>query len=189
MLLPFALILLANVVINAQQLEFWLTDPDGKVYFQQRSTISPNTDTHATNDVIVINDTARYQSMAGFGYTLTGGSAFHLHNLDNGTRAQLLQELFNTDKNNIGVSFLRISIGASDLDAEVFTYNDLPDGQTDRDLNHFDLGKSRTHLIPILKEILAINPNIQILGSPWTAPTWMKTNKGTVGGKLLPGIL
>lgn len=43
-----------------------------------------------------------------------------------------------------------------------------------------------TDLVPVLKKILAINPNIKILGSPWTAPTWMKTNNAYKGGSLKP---
>ena len=34
-----------------------------------------------------------------------------------------------------------MSIGASDLDAEVFSYDDLPAGQTDPDLQHFSITK------------------------------------------------
>ncbi|CAF3378251.1 unnamed protein product [Rotaria sp. Silwood1] len=185
MLLSLIFILLINAILNAQQIEFWLTDPDAKILFQQQSFISPNSDNQINNIIININENETYQTMDGFGYTLTGGSAMHLHNLDNTTRAQILQELFNTDKNNIGVSYLRLSIGASDLDEVVFSYNDLPPGEVDLNMTHFDLGHDRLHVIPILKEILAINPNIKLLGSPWSPPIWMKTNKNSIGGSLL----
>src|SRR5690606_37355005 len=98
----------------------------------------------------------------------------------------LLQELFGTDSGSIGVSYLRISIGASDLSDAPFTYNDLDAGKTDTELKLFSIDRERTDLIPILKKIIAINPNIKILGSPWTAPTWMKTNNAYVGGSLKP---
>ncbi|CAF1054854.1 unnamed protein product [Rotaria sp. Silwood1] len=185
MLVSLIFILLINAILNAQQIEFWLTDPDAKILFQQQSFISPNSDNQINNIIININENETYQTMDGFGYTLTGGSAMHLHNLDNTTRAQILQELFNTDKNNIGVSYLRLSIGASDLDEVVFSYNDLPPGEVDLNMTHFDLGHDRLHVIPILKEILAINPNIKLLGSPWSPPIWMKTNKNSIGGSLL----
>ncbi|CAF3556426.1 unnamed protein product [Rotaria sp. Silwood1] len=185
MLLSLIFILLINAILNAQQIEFWLTDPDAKILFQQQPFISPNSDNQINNIIININENETYQTMDGFGYTLTGGSAMHLHNLDNTTRAQILQELFNTDKNNIGVSYLRLSIGASDLDEVVFSYNDLPPGEVDLNMTHFDLGHDRLHVIPILKEILAINPNIKLLGSPWSPPIWMKTNKNSIGGSLL----
>jgi glucosylceramidase len=185
MLLSLIVILIANIVSNAQQMDFWLTDPDAKVLFQQQPSISPNSDNRAANDIINIIESQKYQTIDGFGYTLTGGSALLLHNLDDATRAQILQELFNTDKNNIGVSYLRLSIGASDLDEKVFSYDDLPSGQTDVDMTRFDLGYDRLYLIPILKEILAINPNIKLMGSPWSPPVWMKSNKNSVGGTLL----
>ncbi|CAF2095677.1 unnamed protein product [Rotaria magnacalcarata] len=184
-LLSLVFIFIANAVSNAQQMEFWLTDPDAKILFQQQPFISPNSDNHIAGSMININENEIYQTIDGFGYTLTGGSAMHLNNLDRTTRAQILQELFNTDNNSIGVSYLRLSIGASDLDEIVFSYNDLPPGQTDQNMTHFDLGHDRLHLIPILKEILAINPSIKLMGSPWSPPIWMKTNTNSVGGSLL----
>ncbi|CAF0823589.1 unnamed protein product [Rotaria sordida] len=185
MLLPLIFIFFINTVSNAQQIEFWLTDPDANILFQQQPFISPNNDNQINDIIININENETYQTIDGFGYTLTGGSAMHLHNLDNTTRAQILQELFNTDKNNIGVSYLRLSIGASDLDEVVFSYNDLPPNEIDLNMTHFDLGHDRLHIIPILKEILSINPNIKLMGSPWSPPIWMKTNKNSIGGSLV----
>ncbi len=86
----------------------------------------------------------------------------------------------------MGVSYLRISLGASDLDHEVFSYNDLPPSQTDPELSRFSIDPDRRHLIPILREILLIQPQLRIMASPWSAPTWMKTNGSTVGGSLRP---
>lgn len=132
-------------------------------------------------------DTAQtFQTVDGFGYTLTGGSAMLLHNMGATDRAALLQEFFGNSATSIGVSYLRISIGASDLDPEVFSYNDLPAGQTDVELKRFSLSKDTLHLLPILKEILAINPKIKLMGSPWSPPVWMKTNANSVGGNLKP---
>jgi glucosylceramidase len=106
--------------------------------------------------------------------------------MDATNRSVLLQELFATDGSNIGISYLRISIGASDLSDKVFSYNDLPAGETDPSMAKFTLDAERVDLIPVLKEILAINPNIKIMGSPWSAPLWMKTNNNSKGGSLKP---
>ncbi|MBL7825979.1 MAG: glucosylceramidase [Saprospiraceae bacterium] len=133
---------------------------------------------------IEIDTTQKLQEIEGFGYTLTGGSAFLLHNMAPAERTTLLQTIFGKEATSIGISYLRVSIGASDLDAEVFSYDDLPAGQTDPDLLKFNLSKDTLHLIPILKEILAINPDIKIMGSPWSPPVWMKTNGSSVGGNL-----
>lgn len=124
--------------------------------------------------------------MDGFGYTLTGGSAQHLFSMNAPARAALLRELFAHDGTNIGVSYLRISIGASDLDERPFSYDDMPPGQTDPRLEKFTLLPDRACLIPILREILLIVPDLQILGSPWSPPAWMKDNRDTRGGKLKP---
>ncbi len=124
--------------------------------------------------------------MDGFGFSLTGGSAANLIKMTPHARAAILRELFATDKNNIGINYLRISIGASDLNEKVFSYDDLPAGETDPDLKKFDLGPDKKDVIPILKEILKLNPSIKIMGSPWSPPVWMKNNKDTRGGNLLP---
>lgn len=160
----------------------WVTMPDKSVLFEEQ-VIKPAKNADAT---ITIDPSKTYQTMDGFGYTLTGGSAKHLYNMSSDALMELLQELFDTGANDIGVSYLRISIGASDLDEAVFSYDDLPEGQTDKDLKKFDLGYDRKYLIPALKTILTINPNIKILASPWSPPVWMKDNGDTRGGSLKP---
>lgn len=125
----------------------------------------------------------QFQQMDGFGYTLTGGSAMHLMGLTAENRNALLQELFGAQ--GLAVSYLRISIGASDLDPEPFSYNDLAEGQQDPELKQFSIKPDEKYLIPVLKQILAINPKIKLLGSPWSPPAWMKSNNSTIGGELL----
>ena len=135
---------------------------------------------------IDVDSAARKQNIDGFGYTLTGGSAYLINKMNAAAKSSLLHELFGKDTNSIGVSYLRISIGASDLNATVFSYDDMPAGQTDVDLAHFNLSQDTIDVIPILKAILAINPSIKIMGSPWSAPAWMKDNKNSKGGSLEP---
>jgi glucosylceramidase len=165
--------------------EVWLTNPDKSALFarQQAGQVDAALD---TNPTITIDDRQRYQPIDGFGFALTGGSAQHLIHMDAAHRAGILRELFTTDGNGIGVSYLRLTIGASDLNARVFTYDDLPEGETDPDMRHFDLGPDRTDVIPVMHEILKLAPRIRILASPWTAPAWMKTNGKFKGGKLKP---
>jgi len=163
---------------------FYLTTPN------QSSLLDLTTDgisvmTNNSNATITVSDQTTYQEMDGFGFALTGGSALHLNSMGSSQRADLLNELFGS--NGIGISYLRVSVAASDLDAEPFSYDDLPAGQTeDLNLDHFSIAKDQENLIPILKEILAINPDIKILGSPWSAPSWMKTSNSTIGGNLKP---
>ncbi|RSK33216.1 glycoside hydrolase family 30 protein [Hymenobacter metallilatus] len=166
---------------------FWLTNPDKSVLFQpQAAPAWSSTAPVAGTPVIEVDDKQTFQTIDGFGYCLTGGSAELLHRMAPEARRALLRELFATDGSNIGVSYLRLSIGASDLDATVFSYDDLPEGQTDPTLARFSLAPDKAHLLPVLKEILAINPTIKLLGSPWSPPTWMKTNGNYKGGSLKP---
>ena len=91
-----------------------------------------------------------YQTIDGFGLALTGGSAQVIYRLEPQKRAALLQELFGKN----GISVLRISVGASDLDSAVFSYEDVP--------GEFSLAKSKADLIPVLQEIMAINPVLHL---------------------------
>jgi len=164
----------------------WLTKPDKSALLEKQIVnILFTTDVNQYS-TISVDSTTTYQDMDGFGFALTGGSASLINSLASATREALLKELFLQDANSIGLSYLRVSIGASDLSASVFSYNDLPTGQTDLNLDHFSLGPDKTDLIPVLKSVLLLNPKIKILGSPWSPPVWMKSNKNSVGGSLLP---
>ena len=162
---------------------FYLTKPDKSILFaQQKIGLEPSSGKNLPT--IEVDENQTFQEMDGFGFSLTGGSAFHINNMSKEKRHELLTELFAFDKENIGISYLRISLGASDLDAEVFSYNDLSKDETDVKMERFSLAPDKKFLIPVLKEILAINPEIKIMASPWSPPTWMKTNKKTKGGSL-----
>jgi glucosylceramidase len=164
----------------------WITKGDKSALLQKQTELLTFSSPANTNPTVDVDSTIIYQSVDGFGYTLTGGSAFLINRLPAAQKTALLQELFGNGDNSIGISYLRISIGASDLSTEVFSYNDLPAGQTDVNLTNFSLSKDTVDVIPLLKEILLINPNIKIMGSPWSAPVWMKDNSSSVGGSLLP---
>jgi glucosylceramidase len=164
---------------------FYLTNSDQSILFEKQETgFSAASDFDLPTLVVDKNKT--YQEMDGFGFTLTGGSALHLNNMTATKRTKLLTELFAFDNKNIGISYIRISLGASDLDENVFSYNDLPEGETDVNLERFSLDPDRKYLIPVLKEILTINPQIKIMASPWSPPVWMKTNGASKGGSLKP---
>ncbi|AZA54729.1 glycoside hydrolase family 30 protein [Chryseobacterium sp. G0201] len=174
----------SNLANNGNQVQVWLTKGDQSVKLQQQSPISfVNNSNNIQN--IDIDDSQKFQYVDGFGYTLTGGSVEVINRLSPSKRKALLNELFGNDKNSISISYLRLSIGASDLDSEVFSYDDLPEGQTDPSLSKFSLARDKD-LISMLKEILAINPKIKIIAAPWSAPVWMKDNGKSKGGSLKP---
>ncbi len=166
--------------------DFYLTTGNQTSLLQKQNT--PLAFKTASNGYpeIIVDSSQTYQTVDGFGFTLTDGSASLISGLPSSMQNDLLKELFGSDSNSIGISYLRISIGASDLSASVYTYDDMPAGQTDVNLDNFSLRKDQSNVVPVLKSILAINPKIKILGSPWTPPTWMKSNNNSIGGSLLP---
>jgi len=163
----------------------WITKPDQSLKLVRQLLSSNSGKINNTLPVLTIDASTAYQTVDGFGFTLTGGSAYLLNKMPTASRMALLKELFGRDENGIGISYLRISLGASDLSKSVFSYNDLPIGQTDPMLAQFSLAEDTVDLIPVLKEVLAINPTIKLMASPWSPPVWMKDNKSSKGGKLL----
>jgi glucosylceramidase len=165
----------------------WLTTADrtallakqpGPLAFSKAGSDSPNT--------IQVDDDQRFQTIDGFGFALTGGSAQLIMKMAPASRHALLQELFGHSAKDIDVSYLRVSIGASDMNDHVFTYDDMPAGERDPELKHFSVKPDEADVIPVLQEILKINPSIKLLASPWTAPSWMKTVEAPKGGSLRP---
>lgn len=135
---------------------------------------------------IEIDEGQAFQPIEGFGFALTGGSAYLLAGLGAADRAALLQELFGVTEESVGLSCLRLSIGASDLGRMDFSDWDLPPGMLDPDLAHFNLAAGDPEVVPVLQQILQINPAVKIIASPWSAPPWMKTNGSFVAGSLKP---
>ena len=169
-----------------KEASLWLTNPDRSALLAEQSPKLAFSKEAPTGQVIDVDSAKTYQTMDGFGYALTGGSAMLIHHMDTTKRAALLHNLFTTEGDGIGVSYLRLTVGSSDMNDHVYSYDDLPEGQTDPDMVHFSLAPDEVDVIPVLKEILAINPKIKILASPWSAPLWMKTNGKAQGGVLLP---
>ncbi len=165
------------------EIDFWLTKSDESVKLQKQTTILAFGTTVNQYANIEVDDNSVFQTIDGFGYTLTGGSAEVINSLTASKKAELLQELFGAGDGAIGISYLRLSIGASDLNATTFTYDDMPAGQTDVALTNFSLAPDMG-VVNLLKEILAINPNIKLLACPWSAPVWMKDNNSFIGGSL-----
>ncbi|MFL9832667.1 glycoside hydrolase family 30 protein [Chryseobacterium terrae] len=173
-----------SVANTDKKVQIWMTKGDESIKLQQQNALTfINTSNNFQN--IEIDDSQKFQYIDGFGYTLTGGSVEVINRLSPSKRKALLNELFGNDKNSISISYLRLSIGASDLDGEVFSYNDLPKGEIDLSLSKFSLARDKA-LISILKEILAINPKIKIIAAPWSPPVWMKDNGNSKGGSLKP---
>ena len=139
----------------------------------------------APSFTIDVENSPRYQQIDGFGASLTDSSAWLLSKLGDAQRKHLLVDLFHPAK-GIALSILRQPMGASDFALADYSYDDLPPGQKDPELKRFSIDRDRAHLIPILRQALALNPNLKIMASPWSPPGWMKTSDSLIGGTLLP---
>ncbi len=166
--------------LKAQTISVTLTKGDQSVRLAEQNTVSFS-ESSINNPTIVIDENKKNQTIDGFGHMLTQGSAKVIKTLDGSIQTALLEELYHPNTGN-NMSVVRISIGASDLSDSSYTYNQ---SSGDVNMSNFSLdGPDTRDLIPILKKILAINPNIKVLATPWTAPTWMKTNNSYIGGRL-----
>ena len=141
--------------------------------------------------MIEVSDSTRYQEIIGFGAAMTDSSAWLLYDeLPPAPRAAVMSALFGGD--GIGLNFVRVPIGASDFTATgvPYTYDDVAAGETDPSLEHFSIAHDEAYVLPALRMMLALNPSVEILASPWSAPAWMKANDALddqgYAGVLLP---
>jgi|KBSMisStandDraft_5_1062788.scaffolds.fasta_scaffold44193_3 glucosylceramidase len=161
----------------------WVTSPDRAELMHDRGTVAFGTG--PSGELTITVDPSRtYQSMDGFGASITDSSAAVLYRLDPAAREQAMRSLFDPVR-GIGVSALRQPIGSSDFtDEPHYTYDDMPPGQTDFALAHFSIAHDRAQILPLLRRARALNPRLTVIATPWSPPAWMKTTDSLVGGRL-----
>ena len=131
--------------------------------------------------VITVDPGRTFQTMTGFGAAMTDASAYIFnHDLAPAQRDAVMADLFAPGK--LHLSFMRLTIGASDFSSEDYSYDDMPGGQSDPKLEHFSIAKAQIDVVPSVKAALKLNPDLTIMASPWSAPGWMKTSDNVVGG-------
>ena len=161
---------------------YWVTTGDQTRLLHRESDLSIIEDKETTLPTITINPDQLHQEIEGFGAALTGSSAYLINQKLNASQRQaLLQDLFSAE-NGIGISAVRLTIGASDFSLTDYTYNDLSAGASDYELQNFSIDYERTDLLPVLNQIDDMTGDITIIASPWTAPAWMTTNASFHGG-------
>ena len=117
---------------------------------------------------IRLDPSKTFQTIDGFGAAMTWASCYNIQKMAPEDRSAFLKELFDTDE-GLGIGLIRVSIGASDFNLEEYTWCDEPG------IENFAMHPSdRDVVIPVLREICAINPDIKIIASPWSCPKWMK---------------
>ncbi len=135
---------------------------------------------------IEVDPSQRFQEMVGFGANISDASAWLIQNRMNAQqRSALIQDLFGPAP-GIGLSFTRLTIGASDFSLRHYSLDDMPAGQSDYALEKFSIDPMRTEVLPVVKAALAVNPNLKVMASPWSAPAWMKTSDSLITGSLRP---
>jgi glucosylceramidase len=166
--------------------QVWLTLPDQSKKLQREPDLQFTGGGAAGGAVIPVDDSVLYQQMEGFGAAMTDSSAWLILNvLDEASRMRLMRNLFTREGDGIGLSYLRVPMGASDFARRDYTYDDLEKGQTDPELRRFNIEVDKTAVIPALKLAVELNPELGLMGSPWSAPAWMKRGERVEGGPLL----
>jgi glucosylceramidase len=180
-LAALALVCIAAPAAAATSAHVWITTPDRSMKMADGGSVAfaPG----GSNELTATIDTSRtYQRMDGFGASITDSSARVLYRLGSKHRAAAMRDLFGADR----LSFLRQPMGASDFVAGPhYTYDDMPAGQTDYGMEHFSIQHDREKILPLLRTALALNPQLKVIGSPWSPPAWMKTSGSLIGGRLI----
>src|SRR5689334_10009910 len=153
----------------------WVTTVDRAEQLHERAPVA-FTRGGSPETTITVDPGTTYQRMDGFGASLTDSAASVLYRLDPAARDAAMRSLFDP-RQGIGVSFLRQPVGSSDFTAasEHYSYDDVPAGQTDFPLAHFSIAHDEAQILPLLRRARQLNPQLSIMGTPWSPPAWMKT--------------
>jgi glucosylceramidase len=163
----------------------WITTGDQSRLLSSEPDLPIRSTPDTTRVVIHVDEGKKYQEMVGFGAAMTDASAWLINNKLGTQRDAIMHELFGPTP-GIGLSFMRTPMGASDFSSQHYSYDDMPSGQSDATLAHFSIDADRTDKLPLLKQALAINPQLKLVGSPWSPPGWMKTTGSLTKGTLRP---
>lgn len=164
----------------------WYDGPKDIEYALEEQTPLKLTKRKESNsNPIYVDPSQRYQSILGIGSSLEESTVNNLSKMSPEKREEVLRKLVDPDK-GIGMNVMRITIGTSDFTAQKFyTYDDMPQGQTDPKLKNFSIQKDiDLNIVATIKQALEINPKLKIIASPWSPPAWMKTNNNLSKGKL-----
>lgn len=128
-----------------------------------------------TGHVVEIDPTIEHQTILGFGGALTGSTCKNLADMSPDLRDEAMTKLFSAEQ-GLGLNIVRQPVGVTDYAVEYYTYNDIPEGQTDFELKNFSIARDKEIIIPRLKQALKINPELNIIASVWSPPLWMKSH-------------
>ena len=182
-----ALLLLGVSSSQAQQVSVVETDVALRTPLQSKASLQFGPASSKASPLrIDIDRSQQFQSIDGFGASLTDSSAWLLYTkLTPEQRRQTMSDLFDREK-GIGINFLRQPMGASDLALNDYSYDDMPAGQSDPELKHFSVDHNTAYVLPSVRDAIALNSEIKVMATPWSPPGWMKTTDSLIGGSLKP---
>ncbi|MEE4546351.1 RICIN domain-containing protein [Streptomyces sp. V4-01] len=170
---------------NGPTISAWITTPDRAQLLTPGQTTTLGTGTSQSH-TITVDPSQTYQSVDGFGASITDSSASLLAGLPSAQRDSVMASIF-SPTSGIGMSMLRQPLGSSDfVNGPFYTYDDLPSGQSDPTLAHFSIAHDQARIIPLIKQAISLNPKLKVVVAPWGAPAWMKDSNSIVGGHILP---
>ena len=165
------MLLLCMQGLRAQKAVQYTTDGTRTYSLTQQEVIGEKSEN--TRSAIVLKPKEGNQSIDGFGFAITYSSCYNLLKMTAETRTALLKKTFSMTE-GYGASYVRISLGCNDFSSTEYSLCDEKGPDNDL-LQNFRLYTDETkYVIPVLKEILAIKPDLKIIAAPWTSPRWMK---------------
>ncbi len=164
----------------------WVSSEDMTNRISPAEPLAFGQDDSSSLPVINIDADKTYQSILGLGSSFEPTTCFNLSRLDPAEREKVIENLVNPES-GIGMNLMRICVGTPDFTGDPwYSYDDMPPGETDVNLEHFSIAKDRDYIIPVLKTALAKNPDLLFVASPWSPPGWMTSSGNMIGGYLLP---
>ncbi|HEX4156016.1 MAG TPA: chitobiase/beta-hexosaminidase C-terminal domain-containing protein [Acidobacteriaceae bacterium] len=166
------------------------TNDQSQLLAAQPSLSFTSSSADAGTNTIVVDATQQYQSIEGFGAAFTDSAAYLLNEVAKKSQEMTaMSNLFTRAGTGIGLSFMRIPMGASDIARSVYSYDDQPAGDTDLTLSDFSIAHDQTDIIPIIQQAKTLNPQMKLLASPWSPPGWMKDPSSMNPVSMLGGTL
>ncbi|WP_158851028.1 glycoside hydrolase family 30 protein [Algibacter sp. L1A34] len=151
-----------------------------------------------------INPDLKFQEYVGFGASFTESSAWNLATIPKALRKKVLTRLFSPTE-GAGFSLTRTHINSSDYSNSHYTYVDSGDtslssfsinedmkgftGEENNQVRGIELIEPNYDIIPMILEAKSIQgANFNIIASPWSPPSWMKSGETSemTNGTLLP---
>lgn len=126
-----------------------------------------------------LDPTRRYQEILGFGGAFTDAACYTFNRLSLTEREELFHQMFHPAQMALSVG--RVCVGSSDYATKVYSFDE---GEPDPELTRFSIEHDREYILPILRQVRAVNPDLFLFSSPWSPPGWMKFNGSMLGGSM-----